>query len=156
MSNTICYYFCKGESCKYEDHTQWKDNAIHGLYSTWITPHILAMQRPITSLLKEFNIIQEFQKYGIQCIINVQELNEHSYCAKGCDPTSGFSYDPQDFMDEGISVFPMGWPDMGIPSLSHMLSIVQIMSFMMSKPNSTLAVHCHAGIYFCEFYKILF
>lgn len=37
-------------------------------------------------------------RHGIKSIINLQEVNEHANCGPPLEP-SGFSYNPQEFMD---------------------------------------------------------
>lgn len=51
-------------------------NAIEGLNSNWITPNILAMQRPSERLIKEFNIYQQFKDQNIKAVLNLQEPGE--------------------------------------------------------------------------------
>ena len=51
--------FCGGKSCKHEDYTtNSNNNAFEGLNSNWITNDILAMQRPSSRIIKEYNLIE--------------------------------------------------------------------------------------------------
>ncbi|KAI8608033.1 hypothetical protein BC830DRAFT_1157063 [Chytriomyces sp. MP71] len=152
MSAIHCY-FCGGPACKYEDFKRWTEdenhpNAIDGLYSNWITEKILAMQRPSTRLMKEHNLIAKFKEFGIRSIFNLQMAHEHKSCGDGIDERggAGFSYVPEDWMNEGISHYGFGWPDMDVPDKLHVLKIVQVMSHDLDVAKGKVAVHCHAGL----------
>jgi hypothetical protein len=56
--------FCGGKKCKVENWLNNKKAAIRGLDSDWINQTILAMQRPSTRLMKEFNIIEQFVEFA--------------------------------------------------------------------------------------------
>lgn len=99
---------------KYENYKLWtktpsNTNAIDGLYSNWITSQLLATARPSTRLIKEHNLIEIFLEHEIKAIINLQQPNEHELCGDGIHKESGFSYLPQDFIDEGIMCYNFGW-----------------------------------------------
>ncbi|KAI9339699.1 hypothetical protein BDR26DRAFT_862145 [Obelidium mucronatum] len=107
------------------------------------------MQRPSTRLMNEYNLITVFKEAGIKSIFNLQIANEHSNCGDGIDPrcgSSGFSYVPEDWMNEGISHYGFGWADMDVPEKSYMLQIVQVMAHDLDILNGKVAVHCHAGL----------
>ncbi|KAI9205161.1 uncharacterized protein BJ171DRAFT_581367 [Polychytrium aggregatum] len=132
MSAIHCF-FCGGKECKYENWRQWTSdprhpNAIDGLFSNWISPNILAMQRPSTRLMKEYNLIETFKSLGIMSIFNLQENGEHASCGDGNEQASGFSYLPEAWMNAGVSYYNFGWKDMDTPDFESMLSIVQVMS----------------------------
>jgi protein tyrosine phosphatase domain-containing protein 1 len=55
--------FCGGKKCKHENYLNHPNPAIKGLNSDWITDKFLAMQRPSSRLIKEHNIIEQFQKF---------------------------------------------------------------------------------------------
>jgi hypothetical protein len=147
--------FCCGKLCKHEN---WRVQntglhngypAVKGLNSSWITPNILAMQRPSSILLAKYNIVQQFLLLNIGAIFNLQMIGEHAQCGDGIHP-EGFSYLAEEFMSAGIMHYNPSWVDMSVPSLSKMLDIVQIMEFNIKgthsrKPRS-VAVHCHAGL----------
>ena len=59
------------------------------------------MQRPSTRLMKEYQLIDKFQENNIGAIFNLQEKGEHLSCGDGVEPSSGFSYIPEDWMDNG-------------------------------------------------------
>lgn len=68
---------------------------------------------------------------------------------------SGFSYEPQAFMDSGIFYYNFGWRDMDICPLEHMLNLVQVRGTQSNVPQvmcaslmdgKKIAVHCHAGL----------
>ncbi|KAH6568964.1 hypothetical protein BASA60_006545 [Batrachochytrium salamandrivorans] len=135
MSTLHCY-FCGGKECKYENWKLWTAdsyvgvNAIDGLFCNWITDNILAMQRPSSRLIKEFDLVTKFQEHQIHSIFNLQEAGEHAMCGDGNEPLSGFSYLPETWMDNG--------------NCETMMSIVQVMAYALSS-GKRIAVHCHAG-----------
>ena len=47
-----------------------------------------------------------FFSANIKTVINLQQSGEHASCGPGLE-ASGFSYDPQDFMDSDSELFPM-------------------------------------------------
>lgn len=170
MSKLVCV-FCRGKECKYENYKLWESspahpNAIKGLFSSWISPQILATQRPSTRLMDEFGLVDAFTKLNMRAIINLQQPGEHSLCGDGnCE--TGFSYNAQHFLDDGILCFNFGWVDMSVPTVEHVLNIVQVclnnislitgkninsynnekvMSIQLKDPQSKIAVHCHAGL----------
>jgi hypothetical protein len=106
MSAVHCF-FCGGANCKYENWKLWTNtkyagvNAIDGIFSSWITPKILASQRPSTRLIKEFDLINVLKGKGIAAIFNLQSPGEHASCGDGNEPSSGFSYIPEHFMEQG-------------------------------------------------------
>lgn len=117
--------------------------AIPGLYSHWVTENILAMARPNTAEVENHDMIQSFVKSGIQSVFNLQENGEHAHCGAG-NHSSGFSYDPQNFMDAGIFCYNFNCKDYAVPLLRTILDICQVMSFALE--SGKLAVHCHAGL----------
>ncbi|KAM4036533.1 protein tyrosine phosphatase domain-containing protein 1-like isoform 2-T2 [Anomaloglossus baeobatrachus] len=129
----ICSLTCGGRECRYEGPEDWtvEQQAIRGLYSSWITDEILATSRPSTRLIQDHNITEQFHKYGIRSLINAQHPWEHGYCGDSLDPESGFSYRPQDFMDSGIPV-------------PRILDAVKVIAFALRE--GRVAVHCHAGL----------
>lgn len=139
-----CALFCGGRRCKYERADCWPDQmVINGLFSHWVTDNILAMSRPNTAAIKEFNIIQQFKDANIKTVINLQESGEHASCGPGLE-ASGFSYNPQDFMDRDIYVYNFSCPDFGASSNGMILDMVRVMQFALSQ--GRVAIHCHAGL----------
>lgn len=133
---TIHCMFCNGKDCKYENYKLWLPdkgylgiNAIDGLYSTFITPEIMAMQRPSTRLLKEFDLVATFVKMNIKSVFNLQTEGEHASCGDGIEKLSGFSYLPEAFIDSGVSYYNFGWTDMDTPDVEMMLDIVNVMGY---------------------------
>lgn len=53
---------------------------LKGLHSDWITPDVLAMQRPSSRGIKEHNMMQQFVEKGIRAIFNCTMVGEHPYC----------------------------------------------------------------------------
>ncbi|XP_075711235.1 protein tyrosine phosphatase domain-containing protein 1-like [Rhinoderma darwinii] len=142
----ICSLTCGGRECRYEGPEEWtvEQQAIRGLYSSWITDEILASSRPSTRLIQDYNITEQFRKYGIRSLVNAQLPWEHGHCGDSLDPQSGFSYRPQDFMDSGISFYNFGLPDFGIVPVPRILDVVKVIAFALQE--GRVAVHCHAGL----------
>ena len=55
--------FCSGKNCSYENYKNFPDSVIKGLSSHYITPNIIASQRPSNRLIEEFHLIEKFQEY---------------------------------------------------------------------------------------------
>ncbi|NXF34110.1 PTPC1 protein, partial [Nyctibius bracteatus] len=141
-----CSMACGGRACKYENPARWSDEeqAIKGLYSSWITHNIVAMARPSTELIDKYNIIEQFERYGIKTIINLQCPGEHASCGNPLEQESGFTYLPEAFMEAGIYFYNFGWKDYGVASLTTILDMVKVMAFALQE--GRVAVHCHAGL----------
>ena len=54
------------------------------------------------------------------------QVGEHAECGPGNLPSSGFTYRPEYFMEEGIGFVNLSWRDMGVPTLDKMMDIVQV------------------------------
>lgn len=102
------------------------------------------MQRPSTKKINEFKITKQFLDSNIGAIVNLQLPGEHALCGDGIH-RSGFSYEGEEFMENGIFYYNFGFVDMSVPPLSLMLSIVQAMAFHICDRHQKVAVHCHAG-----------
>ncbi|KAK2874191.1 hypothetical protein Q8A67_021344 [Cirrhinus molitorella] len=141
-----CSMACGGRACKYENPSRWsdKEQAIKGLYSSWITDNLLAMARPSTEIIEKFNIIEQFHACGLKTVINLQRPGEHASCGSTLEPESAFTYRPEVFMEAGIYFYNFGWKDYGVASLTTILDMVKVMSFAMQE--GKMAVHCHAGL----------
>ncbi|XP_068018710.1 protein tyrosine phosphatase domain-containing protein 1 isoform X2 [Melanerpes formicivorus] len=141
-----CSMACGGRACKYENPARWSDQeqAIKGLYSSWITDNILAMARPSTELIEKYNIIEQFERCGIKTVINLQRPGEHASCGNPLEQESGFTYLPEAFMGAGIYFYNFGWKDYGVASLTTILDMVKVMAFALQE--GRVAVHCHAGL----------
>ncbi|KAM9324467.1 protein tyrosine phosphatase domain-containing protein 1 [Gastrophryne carolinensis] len=141
-----CSMTCGGRACKYENPTRWsnEEQAINGLYSSWITDNILAMARPSTEIIEKYNIIKQFQSCGIKTVINLQRPGEHASCGNPLEQESGFTYLPEAFMEAEIYFYNFGWKDYGVASLTTILDMVKVMSFALQE--GKVAIHCHAGL----------
>lgn len=141
-----CSMACGGKACKYENPSRWSDEeqAIRGLYSSWITDNLLAMARPSTEIIEKYNLIEQFQRCGLKTVINLQRPGEHASCGNALEQESGFTYRPETFMEAGIYYYNFGWKDYGVASLTTILDMVKVMSFAVQE--GKLAVHCHAGL----------
>ncbi|KAF6126706.1 protein tyrosine phosphatase domain containing 1 [Phyllostomus discolor] len=137
---------CGGRSCKYENPARWseQEQAIKGIYSSWVTDNILAMARPSTELLEKYRIIEQFQSHGLKTIINLQRPGEHASCGNPLEQESGFTYLPEAFMEAGIYFYNFGWKDYGVASLTTILDMVKVMTFALQE--GKVAIHCHAGL----------
>jgi hypothetical protein len=65
-----------------------------------VTSNILATARPSSRIIRQYNIVEQFKKENITSIINLQERFEHRHCGDGIDNESGFSYKPEEFMND--------------------------------------------------------
>ncbi|KAJ7316824.1 hypothetical protein JRQ81_002986 [Phrynocephalus forsythii] len=141
-----CSMACGGRACKYENPARWSDQeqAVKGLYSSWITDNILAMARPSTEVIEKYNIIEQFQRCGIKTVINLQRPGEHASCGNPLEQESGFTYLPEAFMEAGIYFYNFGWKDYGVASLTTILDMVKVMTFALQE--GRVAIHCHAGL----------
>ncbi|XP_076795186.1 protein tyrosine phosphatase domain-containing protein 1 isoform X4 [Arvicanthis niloticus] len=141
-----CSMACGGRACKYENPARWseQEQAIKGVYSSWVTDNILAMARPSSELLEKYHIIQQFLSQGIKTIINLQRPGEHASCGNALEQESGFTYLPEAFMEAGIYFYNFGWKDYGVASLTAILDMVKVMTFALQE--GKVAVHCHAGL----------
>ncbi|CAL8367648.1 unnamed protein product [Lota lota] len=141
-----CSMGCGGQACKYENPSCWseEDQAINGLYSSWVTDHLLATSRPSTEIIEKYNIIDQFKRNGINTVINLQKPGEHASCGNPLEPDSGFSYRPEVFMENDIYFYNFGWEDYGVASNTNILDMMKVMVFAMQE--GKIAVHCHAGL----------
>ncbi|XP_051580635.1 protein tyrosine phosphatase domain-containing protein 1 [Myxocyprinus asiaticus] len=142
----ICLLACGGRDCRYEGPACWSTSqqAIKGVFSSWVTDDIIAMARPSTHLIKRYSIIEQFKRLNIKSIINMQLPGEHAHCGPALEPDSGFTYSPQVFMDSQIYFYNFGMSDHGVSSLEGMLDAVKVLAF--SVQQGKVAVHCHAGL----------
>ncbi|XP_041852248.1 protein tyrosine phosphatase domain-containing protein 1 [Melanotaenia boesemani] len=142
----LCLLACGGIDCRYEGPECWKLNqqAIRGLFSSWVTEDIVAMARPSNNLIKKYNIIDQFQRFNIRSVINMQLPGEHAHCGPPLDPESGFTYSPEIFMDNEIYFYNFGMPDFGVTSLVGIIDGVKVLAFAVQE--GRVAVHCHAGL----------
>ncbi|CAH8549668.1 unnamed protein product [Schistosoma haematobium] len=144
----LCLLFCGGSKCKYCNPSSFFDVTkmhLNGLYSTWITQNILATSRPSETLIKEFDIIEQFKRMSIRSIFNMETAGEHSSCGFGV-LSSGFSYDPLSFMKNNIAFYNFSWCDYDVASLQFILDTVTVIQFAIFK--GKIAIHCHAGLVF--------
>ncbi|XP_024642523.2 protein tyrosine phosphatase domain-containing protein 1 isoform X7 [Macaca nemestrina] len=141
-----CSMACGGRACKYENPARWseQEQAIKGVYSSWVTDNILAMARPSSELLEKYHIIDQFLSHGIKTIINLQRPGEHASCGNPLEQESGFTYLPEAFMEAGIYFYNFGWKDYGVASLTTILDMVKVMTFALQE--GKVAIHCHAGL----------
>ncbi|XP_068830171.1 protein tyrosine phosphatase domain-containing protein 1 isoform X1 [Capricornis sumatraensis] len=144
--HVACSVACGGKACKYENAARWseQEQAVKGVYSSWVTDNILAMARPSTEVLEKFCIIEQFRSHGIKSIINLQRPGEHASCGNPLEQESGFTYLPEAFMEAGIYFYNFGWKDYGVASLTTILDMVKVMTFALQE--GKVAIHCHAGL----------
>uniref|UniRef100_A0A8C4NJP8 Tyrosine specific protein phosphatases domain-containing protein n=1 Tax=Eptatretus burgeri TaxID=7764 RepID=A0A8C4NJP8_EPTBU len=141
-----CSVSCRGRLCKYENPERLRpeDQALSGVYSSWVTDGILAMARPSTEVIHKYDIITQFQENNIKTVINLQQRGEHSSCGFPLKPESGFTYLPRAFMDNGIFFYNFCWKDYGVVSLTAILDMVKVLTFALQE--GKVAIHCHAGL----------
>ena len=137
--------FCGGRRCKFEGSSAWrqKDMALEGIFSHWITEDLLAMARPNTAQIESHKLLEQFKSHGIRSIVNLQMPGEHASCGPKLH-SSGFTYDPNDFMKKNIFYYNFVWKDFGDTSMTNLLDMVKVLSFALTE--GKVAVHCHAGL----------
>ena len=117
-------------------------SGLERVHSSWITPEILAMQRPHGDTLDD--LIRQFKQTGITAVFNLTEPGEHPFCGHSLLPECGFSYSPEALMAADIKHFNWNWPDMTAPSVPMLHDIVQIARQELDA-GGKVAIHCHAG-----------
>ncbi|XP_034939681.1 protein tyrosine phosphatase domain-containing protein 1-like [Chelonus insularis] len=140
-----CAFFCGGAKCKYENSKAWPPvhMAIQDIYSHWVTDDILAMARPHTTQLLKNNLITQFQRWSIKTIINLQTPGEHGSCGVPLEK-SGFTYDPDEFMKNGIYYYNFALKDYDKATIEKLLDMVKVVAFAVQE--GRVAIHCHAGL----------
>ncbi|CAL8076560.1 unnamed protein product [Calicophoron daubneyi] len=73
----------------------------------------------------------------------MQQLGEHANCGDGVKE-SGFSYDPSEFMKNGIYFYNFSWYDFSVGSLGSIMDAVIVIQFALLQ--GKVAIHCHAGL----------
>ncbi|CAF3772889.1 unnamed protein product [Rotaria socialis] len=139
---TACRFGCRGANCKYERSDYWRPEqmAINGIYSNWITDNILACSRPTS---RHSDLKKLFYEAGIRAIFNLETPDEHIHCGHG-NHSSGYAYDPTEFMSLGIFIYNYAMEDYGTVKVETILDIMKVISFAMKQ--GKIAVHCHAGL----------
>ncbi|TMS39346.1 hypothetical protein L596_005885 [Steinernema carpocapsae] len=139
-----CKLYCKGRTCKYCNSDPWKEEqqALKGLYSNWVTKDILAMSRPTAEHIDRHDLLGQLKRNNIRSVINLQHVGEHASCGPPLHK-SGFSYDPENFMSNGIYFYNFLWPDFGA-NVNSVLDNVKVVWFALQQ--GRIAVHCHAGL----------
>ena len=122
--------------------------AIPGLHSTYITERIIASQRPSTKLIERYDVIGSFRRQNITAVFNLQESGEHPNCGECKLEKSGFSYDPQTFMDHNIRYYSFAWRDLSTPKYPQFIMNIMhvIQSELERNDNGSVMIHCHAGL----------
>ncbi|CAM6055842.1 unnamed protein product [Sphagnum tenellum] len=134
------------QGCRCEDYLRQNGTgAFAGLHCNWVTPDILAAARPSDQMIHQQKIIEQFKRFGITSIFNLQEPGEHAHCGPGVNMNTGFSYSPELFMQNKISFYNYPWRDMTCPDIDYCLDIVQVMESHLSLGQKVL-VHCHSGL----------
>nr|XP_032825586.1 protein tyrosine phosphatase domain-containing protein 1 isoform X1 [Petromyzon marinus] len=141
-----CSVACGGRACKYENPSRLRadEQAVHGVYSSWVTENILAMARPSTETIEKYDVIEQFKSLGISTVINLQWPGEHASCGFPLEEESGFTYLPRVFMDNNIYFYNFCWKDYGVASLTTILDMVKVITFALQE--GKVAIHCHAGL----------
>jgi len=59
------------------------------------------MQRPSDEMFENIQLAVQFKNRQVSAIFNLTEPGEHPYCGHGNIYSSGFSYNPERFMEIG-------------------------------------------------------
>ena len=148
IKNSNQCVFCGGEKCKYEDPTLYEKCAIKGLISDLFYDCIYASQRPSSSLIKKYDLINSFKANNIELIVNCQIHGEHPNCGpnRGLELDSGYTYSPSLFISENIEVFNCGFEEMSVPfTFDFMIDIVKKIAYVIKYKNKRVLVHSHCG-----------
>ena len=150
FKDKIRCFFCGGKKCKHENYRKNENpkNAIMGLNSNFITPEVIASQRPSEELITSYSLVSKFKQMNIGLIVNLQREGEHPYCGPNAYnlTSAGYSYNPSVFSGDDIRCKLSGWKDMEVPSsMNFMLEIVKDMSTVVLDEKKKVLVHCHAG-----------
>lgn len=105
-----------------------------------MTDDIVAMSRPNNEAIEKYNLVNFFQSQNIKTIINLQEPGEHANCGNGLH-SSGFSYDPQIFMKNGIYFFNFKWKDYTAGDVNSLLDMVKVMAFSITEGRVSCSHH---------------
>ena len=84
---------------------------------------IVGSQRPSKRLIEKFNVVEQLKQKNVKAIINLEEPGEHPFCGDGILEKTGFSYDPEVFMNAGIAYFNLYWEDLTAPRFEKCLQI---------------------------------
>ena len=139
--------FCGGKKCSSENYLNNPNSAIKGLNCDIIDNDLYAGQRPCSFLIEKFNLIDSFKVNNIGLIVNLQRQGEHPSCGPGeLDMSSGYSYNPNVFMKEGINVKLAEWREYtSSDSMSYVLDVVKSISFTVKIEHKKVYIHCHNG-----------
>ena len=96
---------------------------------------MVKIEQKLVNVVFECPLINFFKK----CLFS----GEHASCGPNLH-SSGFTYDPADFMKADIFFYNFAWKDFGEATMAGLLDMVKVLSFALSE--GKVAVHCHAGI----------
>jgi hypothetical protein len=143
-SSLSCRVGC-GENCRHEQrnfqNNQNRKSISDSISANWVHQgEIVAMARPSEEYIS--SLLRDLSSLGINSILNVQELEEHSYCGKIL--SSGFTYLPETVMKSGLTFYNFPAPDFGIWDPAMLFQIVTVVEFAVTE--GAVAIHCHAGL----------
>jgi len=138
-----------GRRCRREDPKYLRGApAVEGVHSSWVGEgrRLIAMARP-NGIGKSAEVLMANLKVAnVGAVVNLQQVGEHSACGPGVLPHTGFSYDPEQLMDHGISCYNFSWRDMTTPPMQLVFAVVNIITHHVVHRKHAAAVHCHAGL----------
>lgn len=116
---------------------------IQGVYSTYITPFIIASSRPSNDSIIDNDMVGQLIENKVGLVINLQEKNETDTTR---DMVSGYAYSPSYFERTGIELVHENWRDMyPPPSLESVTNLLIKMKETELCGKKTF-VHCLAGL----------
>lgn len=64
-----------------------------GLDASWVTHSLIASTRPSDRLIDDYGILDQFERFGVSSIFNLQQAGEHADCGDG-NVDGKWSYSP--------------------------------------------------------------
>ena len=117
-------FFEGGRACRKEDPKAHKGaNAVRGVHSDWVGKSIIAAARPQQPIVEREGTLEDMLAKNVKGIVNLQEIGEHAHCGSGILDHTGFSYDPDYFMQVGKATPTTEWaPKFGNLTPVYLLS----------------------------------
>ena len=137
---------CGGKFCHSNERSLNATGLIKGLDLTVVTEDLKVSDRPYEKLIKEFNLIDRFQRLNIGLVINIQNKGEHANCLQTQLEPSGFTYDSTHFTKNDISYLHLPISIENTNSFnSQIFSILIEIDKFLKYSEKTILIHCNDG-----------